>query len=707
MNIRLDRRYRRAASVVAALALSGCATAQVGPGTARSQLPGARETDARMLAAADTRSPDTLLVDSLLADALNGAPSPATAEARARTARAVLLIGQVAMRERYAVLRQLLLQPDTAIAANAAFALGLVRDTASLSVLERALAGAPNAVAAEAAWSLSRIGQPARAVLHGALGAEVREQRRGPAVRAALLYAAAAVGPVPARDIASFLNDNSPDVAFAAAYSLVRPRAASGTRAVLAARSHPDPMVRTQVASAAAYNMAGDSLGPMALSALDSLLNDTSLHVRVQAVRSLATHLVRDTPTDTRGGVSAPPPDVPDSLVTRIRARVIAALDDSAPAVRVTAAETLGALRITDSTVWSRAFQADTAYMTQRAVLTNALRVGMLKAQLVEWQSHPDDWRRVASLELQPTGAGAVPAAERTRWARTDSSPRLRAMAVSALTPSSALPAIRDTIRQFLGDPSPFVRAAALNALASRATSADLPIAMMRYAADSAPDAHAARSAALRLITSVWRSDSAGVSSAMAEQLSRLTPPADLRARRSVSAVTPLAAWADLPPARSASDYQSVADRWLNPERGLQTATLRTDHGDITLELLAADAPLTVENFVSLAESGYFDGTRFHRVIPNFVAQDGDPTGTGSGGPGRSIRDELNRHRYARGAIGMALSGPDTGGSQYFFTLTPQPHLDGGYTVFARVQSGLDVMDRVLQGDRIISVIVQ
>jgi cyclophilin family peptidyl-prolyl cis-trans isomerase len=109
---------------------------------------------------------------------------------------------------------------------------------------------------------------------------------------------------------------------------------------------------------------------------------------------------------------------------------------------------------------------------------------------------------------------------------------------------------------------------------------------------------------------------------------------------------------------------------------------------------------------VRLATSGYYNGTRFHRVIPNFVAQDGDPTGSGSGGPGTSIRDELNRHRYVRGAVGMALSGPDTGGSQYYLTLTPQPHLDGGYTVFARVVDGLDVMDRILLGDRILEVVI-
>ena len=107
------------------------------------------------------------------------------------------------------------------------------------------------------------------------------------------------------------------------------------------------------------------------------------------------------------------------------------------------------------------------------------------------------------------------------------------------------------------------------------------------------------------------------------------------------------------------------------------------------------------------AEKGYYRGTRFHRVVPNFVAQDGDPRGDGNGGPGYAIRDELNRRPYERGTVGMALSGPDTGGSQYFLTLSRQPHLDGHYTVFARVLGGDDVLDRIVQGDAILEVRVR
>jgi peptidyl-prolyl cis-trans isomerase B (cyclophilin B) len=127
-------------------------------------------------------------------------------------------------------------------------------------------------------------------------------------------------------------------------------------------------------------------------------------------------------------------------------------------------------------------------------------------------------------------------------------------------------------------------------------------------------------------------------------------------------------------------------------------AILRTSAGAIELEFFTREAPQTVRNFVRLAQSHYFDSTRVHRVVPDFVIQDGDPTGTGSGGPGYTIRCEYNALRYETGMVGMALSGKDTGGSQWFVTLSPQPHLNGRYTIFAKVTRGMDVAKRVTQG---------
>jgi cyclophilin family peptidyl-prolyl cis-trans isomerase/HEAT repeat protein len=136
------------------------------------------------------------------------------------------------------------------------------------------------------------------------------------------------------------------------------------------------------------------------------------------------------------------------------------------------------------------------------------------------------------------------------------------------------------------------------------------------------------------------------------------------------------------------------------------SAVVTTSRGSFTIEFVPEDAPLTVDNFIRLAKRKYFNGITVHRVVPNFVIQDGDPRGDGNGGPGYQIRCEINQVPYARGAVGMALSGKDTGGSQWFVTHSPQPHLDGGYTVFGNVISGMDVVDRIARGDVIRSIVI-
>lgn len=136
-------------------------------------------------------------------------------------------------------------------------------------------------------------------------------------------------------------------------------------------------------------------------------------------------------------------------------------------------------------------------------------------------------------------------------------------------------------------------------------------------------------------------------------------------------------------------------------------ATVSTSKGAFVVELLPDDAPLNVDNFVQLARRRYFNGITFHRVVPNFVIQGGDPRGDGNGGPGYQIRCEINEVPYERGAVGMALSGKDTGGSQWFVTHSRQPHLDGGYTVFGKVVDGMDVVDRIVRGDLIKSIVIK
>ena len=130
------------------------------------------------------------------------------------------------------------------------------------------------------------------------------------------------------------------------------------------------------------------------------------------------------------------------------------------------------------------------------------------------------------------------------------------------------------------------------------------------------------------------------------------------------------------------------------------TVTIETEKGDLTLELFAADAPITVSNFVHLARQGFYDDTTFHRVIPGYVAQGGDPTGDGNGGPGYFIEDEITEHTHVEGALSMVNFGyPDTAGSQFFITYKAQPQLDGRYSVFGQLVDGMDVLKQLTPGD--------
>ncbi len=129
--------------------------------------------------------------------------------------------------------------------------------------------------------------------------------------------------------------------------------------------------------------------------------------------------------------------------------------------------------------------------------------------------------------------------------------------------------------------------------------------------------------------------------------------------------------------------------------------------GELKIRLWLDDAPLTAQNLHGLARKGYFKNLTFHRIVPDFVVQGGDPHGDGEGGPGYTIRCEINRRLYERGTVGMALSGKDTGGSQLFIATSPQPHLDGRYTTFGEVVSGLELVDGLLEGEPILDVIAE
>jgi len=159
-------------------------------------------------------------------------------------------------------------------------------------------------------------------------------------------------------------------------------------------------------------------------------------------------------------------------------------------------------------------------------------------------------------------------------------------------------------------------------------------------------------------------------------------------------------AWAERKPTMS-KQYDAPPELSIDPEKD-HTATIKTAKGDIVIQLYAKSAPLTVNNFVFLAQDGFYDGVTFHRVIPGFMAQTGDPTGTGRGGPGYRFNDEAsalkNRHSDA-GILSMANAGPNTNGSQFFITYGPTPHLDGKHAVFGTVVKGIDVLKSISERD--------
>lgn len=671
--------------VVAALS-AACASLRHAPALAASDV-GAY---ARVLAAADARTSDT----GVIATALRS-PTPALRRAGA------LAVGQVHLRSLAPLLRVALVDPDTAVASRAAFSLALLRDTASLAALDSAVSGAPS-VAAQAAFALGDIGEPARAVIVRQL-----QQHRTSGVQTELLLAAAKLRPVPAVQVTAALRDTDPCVRWSAAYALTRPRVAAGVRPLLALIADPGSSasdtrvmhgegayecapseIRAMVARALAKPATGDSLAAPALAALRALAHDAAPHVRINVLRSIATF--------------------PDSLTELL---VVGTKDPDAN-VRVAAAQSLSGRRL-GADGWAAVWSADTGLMFRRSILESATRAGTDLPAHRQWAAS-GDWRMRAALA--DASAQSLTVARATALATpllADADPRVRQAALASiagyLDSTASRTSRRAVVLQSLEDRDFFVRATALLALADSARASEVPAVLRSYALASPDSGNDARIAAVRYVANAWRRDSSAFSDSLRRTISALPPSSDPLVRAEAQNVSPFSAWPGTEGVqRDSAWYERVVRSVVTPALAGHNARARimTDRGPITLALLGEDAPLTVDNFERLARTGYYRDVRFHRVVPNFVAQDGDPRGDGNGGPGYAIRDELNLRRYSRGAVGMALSGPDTGGSQYFLTLSPQPHLDARYTIFARVIDGYAAMDALVQGDAIRDIVI-
>jgi cyclophilin family peptidyl-prolyl cis-trans isomerase len=240
------------------------------------------------------------------------------------------------------------------------------------------------------------------------------------------------------------------------------------------------------------------------------------------------------------------------------------------------------------------------------------------------------------------------------------------------------------------------VRAVAANGLAGLKATAAVPQLIAAYRASLADGSYVARGAMLAALAAI---DPAAARPLLDEALRdrewavRVRAAALLQERDGGEDVA-----TSIRPAvgrpMSDTDWQSLVSPAFSPH-----AYIETDFGVVEIELAVLDAPLTVANFISLARGGFFNGMAIHRVVPNFVVQAGDARGDGHGGPGYTIRDEINMRPYLRGTVGMALDWEDTGGSQFFITHSPQPHLDGRYTAFGHVVAGMEIVDRLMPWD--------
>jgi cyclophilin family peptidyl-prolyl cis-trans isomerase/HEAT repeat protein len=583
-------------------------------------------------------------------------------------------------------LRGFLAHADAAVRARAALATGRLQDSTSVPALLSLLEDAEAAVRREAAFALGQIGhRSAREPLERALAAADPELRELALEALGKLQDRAAT---PA--VVRLLADPAPALRRAAAVALWRLADSTAIDALLARDDDPDPEVRWRVIYALEKTPAPARI---VLRAALHLMDDADPRVRASAARTIGRQKHPRGSAYLIGALADAEPavviqairglqQIADSACGRCPTALAGRLGHGDPYVRVTAATALG-----DRFTWAA---EDSARRHEvEAALAAALR-------------DPDAATRGAAARalLLRRGAAALDSvapvlADSSLYARVAAVGALRSagpsVAVARLlaeraapghhaleraTAAEAIGARRDDgglalLREGLADTSALFVAACAGALAEAGDSASVPrlaTALAAHAADADPDARISIRDALR--------DLAGRVVADSLERAHPAPPA--------------------PPREYAGDFAQPP--------AVKGAVLRTTRGEIEWRFHGAEAPQTVRNFAKLARTGYFDGLAVHRVVPDFVIQDGDPTGTGSGGPGWTIRCEYNRLRYDAGRVGMALSGKDTGGSQWFITHAPQPHLDGRYTIFASVVRGMDVVHRITQGDRVLAV---
>lgn len=618
--------------------------------------------------------------------------------------RAAMAMGRIGDRGATPILLPMLADRDSDVRAEAAFALGQLKDSAAARELARLLDGFASMTTGdfmvEVVTALAKIGGPtAEAALDRLLQ---RHPASGPGAdraTATALREAWRLGrrSALARRLTEYVRTATGEWREQATYSAGRLRLPDAALALLEAAGDGDDYTRSYAARALTAQLADSAhLGlELFLGPLRRLVGDNAGPVRVNALRALATF-------------------ADSSLAGLASAR----MTDRDPNVPIQAAATLGALGGSRATqVLSEHFAGGGTFGLRRAVLQALAQASPTAAMEAarQWRTDPD-WRLRASYADMLAVAATPAARQQLTELLADADPRVAAGALAALGQASPTPdsALRGAARARLGHPDVMVRATAIEILGRTRDPALVPDLLAAYRRAEHEEANDARLAAVQALAEVARSGP--VARARVEQgfLAAVPRSDDYLVRRAVAdrlgADAHARYWGEVLPVetgRSVEDYREAVRRYLlgSGAAGSLRITIETEKGNIVVDLDGFGAPLTVDNFVRLVDRRFFDNLRFHRAVPNFVVQDGDPRGDGNGGPGTVIRDEVNRRRYDRGAVGMALSGPDTGGSQYFITHSPQPHLDGIYTVFGHVASGYEVLDQIVQGDRIRRII--
>ena len=671
--------------LTAAMALSSCASAPPAPPSApvqaAPQLSIFEQKMSWILRLEDMRTLKDPASDS--ADLVKLLSDP---EARVRR-RAALAVGRVGLPAGVPPLVDLLRDGDSEVRQMAAFALGLIGDRSARDPLIAALADSTPLMQGSAAEALGLIGDVAAAdpiakmasavFASGALAqtpSDADEARRDTPA-AAFRIGVFALARLKAYDqLASVVLDASgrPRTSWwPVAFALQRIEDRRAAPALLALTRATDPYT-----AAFAVKGLGALKDKSAAGVIVPLINSRDWGVQIEAIRAAG-----------RIGDASFEKPLLDLLRRRdapaqIRLEVVTALASvKTPAVGEELIDLLG----------------DRDPLVRAAALKSSASVAPEEFVTILSSLDPDpDWHVRASLASLLGTLPRQSALPRLTKMLEDKDQRVLAAVLTALVQLNA-PSAGDILLDHLKSDDPVVRAAAASGIGELRLPAGAQALPAAYQFALRDDTYVARAAVIEafskygigvaksLLDTALNDRDWAVRLRAAQLLKQSEPQSDAMTR-----IRPA------PTRLAAEAYQSPS---LTMPRVSTQAFIDTDRGTIQLELAVLDAPLMIDNFVSLVKKGFYRNLTFHRVVPDFVIQGGDPRGDGEGGPGYTVRDELSQRPYLRGTVGIALDWADTGGSQFFITHSPQPHLDAKYTVIGRVINGMDVVDRIQQND--------